>query len=221
MRKIIDAGHGDHDSGAVSIDGKHLEKNIALAVSLRVFELLKPYGFVTATRHDDSFVTLSGRASMANSRDCDLLSIHCNAGGGHGIEVFTSPGQTRSDPWATEVLEAMHRRVPDQPLRTDIRDGDPDKEARFTVLTRTRKSAILVELGFMDSKEGIKFLTDPANQEKLSLGIAEGTLIHEGIAPVSEVFFPHTELSAPSTVVDLTSAQKLERLWDLHPELHY
>lgn len=212
MKKIIDAGHGAHDSGAVSIDGKHLEKNIALAVALRVKDLLEPYGKITTTRHDDTFVTLSGRAKLANDQGADLLSIHCNAGGGHGIEVFTSPGQTKSDPWATAVIEAMHARCPDQPLRTEIQDGDPDKEAGFTVLTKTKGSAILVELGFMDSANGIMFLTNPENQEKLALGIAEGTLRNAGINPGSE-FHRLNSIPIPDF---LTLEEKVEMLWDAH-----
>lgn len=178
MKVLIDAGHGGKDSGAVSHDGKVFEKDVALTVAKRVHEILSPYGYVLLSRRDDVFLTLSERAEKANAIEADLLSIHCNAGGGRGFEVFTSPGQTNSDPWATRVLEELHARFPNHPLRTDLSDGDPDKEARFTVLTKTRRSAILVELGFIDTPEGQAFLSDPANQEGLAQAIAKGTLRH-------------------------------------------
>ncbi|YCM47035.1 N-acetylmuramoyl-L-alanine amidase (plasmid) [Verrucomicrobiaceae bacterium 227] len=205
MKILNDAGHGGKDSGAVSHDGKVLEKDIALKVTLRVHELLSPHGESFLSRDDDTFLTLTERAEKANLLAADLLSIHCNAGGGRGIEVFTSPGETLSDPWATCVLEELDHDFPDQIIRADFSDGDSDKEQRFMVLTKTRRSAILVELGFIDTEEGQRFLTSPVNQERLAQAIARGTLRHHGIsAPVRP---------------KLTLEQRVERLEQLHAQL--
>jgi len=81
------------------------------------------------------------------------VSIHANAGGGKGVEVFTSPGTTASDPIATKFLESMSCNLPDVKLRLDLTDGDPDKEAAFFVLTKTTMPAILTENFFMDNEE--------------------------------------------------------------------
>jgi N-acetylmuramoyl-L-alanine amidase len=183
MKIIIDPGHGGRDSGAVSADGQTMEKDVVLTVSKRVAEILAPYGEIAMTREDDTFLTLSGRARKANQIGADLLSIHCNAGGGTGFEVFTSPGQTLSDPWATAILDELNASFPNRAIRTDLSDGDPDKEGRFTVLTKTRNSAVLVELGFIDTQEGRFFLTAPINQEELAQAIAKATLRHNGIEP--------------------------------------
>ena len=183
MKIIIDPGHGGRDSGAVSADGQTMEKDVVLTVSKRVAEILAPYGEITMTRDDDTFLTLSGRARKANQIGADLLSIHCNAGGGKGFEVFTSPGQTSSDPWATAILDELNASFPNRAIRTDLSDGDPDKEGRFTVLTKSRNSAVLVELGFIDTQEGRFFLTAPMNQEELAQAIAKATLRHNGIDP--------------------------------------
>lgn len=78
---VIDAGHGGKDPGAV---GKHSkEKNIALAVSLKVGKLindnLKDVQTIY-TRDKDVFVELYKRADIANKAKADLfISIHCNA----------------------------------------------------------------------------------------------------------------------------------------------
>lgn len=181
MKIIIDPGHGGRDSGAVSADGQTMEKDIVLTVSKRIAELLRPHGEIHMTREDDTFLTLSGRARKANNLGADLLSIHCNAGGGRGIEAFTSPGQTASDPWATAILDELHSCFPGRPIRKDLSDGDPDKEERFTVLTKTRNSAVLVELGFIDTEEGRFFLTAPTNQERMAQAIVKATLRHYGI----------------------------------------
>lgn len=183
MRVLVDPGHGGRDSGAVSGDGSLLEKHVVLKIARRVDQLLVPHGAVEMSRDDDTFLTLTERASMANVQDLDLLSIHCNAGGGHGFEVFTSPEQTRSDSWATAVLKELAEEFPERRIRSDFRDGDPDKEARFTVLTRTKRAAILVECGFVDTEEGEAFLRDPKNQERLAMAIAKGTLRANGKTP--------------------------------------
>ena len=73
---------------------------------------------------------------------------------------------------------------------------------------RTRKSAILVEMGFLDTEKGQRFLTDPANQERLAQAIARGTLRHHGL-----------DRAAPTKVVSLTLEERVTRLEKLHPEL--
>ena len=153
---IIDPGHGGHDPGAIGPGGMQ-EKEIALAVSLEIHRQLTAQDFpARCTRTDDTFRPLSWRAQFANERNSALLvSIHLNAGGGTGFEVFTSPGQTRSDQAATAIISSMRQEGPyaDQRARLDLADGDPDKEARFTVLTKTTGPAVLVELGFIDTSE--------------------------------------------------------------------
>ena len=78
---VIDAGHGGHDSGAVGRRGK--EKNINLNVALKVGKLIEHNckGVkVIYTRKKDVFVTLDGRARIANNAKADLfISIHTNS----------------------------------------------------------------------------------------------------------------------------------------------
>ena len=80
---VIDPGHGGHDAGCISADKKTYEKNIALDIakrlSLKINESL-PGVKVVLTRSNDTFVTLSGRADIANEIGADLfISIHVNA----------------------------------------------------------------------------------------------------------------------------------------------
>lgn len=75
----LDAGHGDHDYGAV-FNG-HIEKNINLAVALKVGKLLeKSSGIeVVYTRKSDQLLDLIERANIANKADATIfVSIHCN-----------------------------------------------------------------------------------------------------------------------------------------------
>lgn len=91
---VIDAGHGGHDAGAVGAISK--EKNINLKVALafgRYVEQNCPDVRVVYTRKTDVFVTLNGRADIANKAKADLfISVHTNAverGYVKGFEVYT------------------------------------------------------------------------------------------------------------------------------------
>ena len=80
FKVTLDAGHGDHDFGAV-YSGR-VEKNINLAIVLKVGRLLEqnPKIDVIYTRKTDVFIDLIERANIANRADANIfVSIHCNA----------------------------------------------------------------------------------------------------------------------------------------------
>ena len=108
--------------------------------------------------------SLSFRVTTANYRKATLfISNHANASPTHrarGWEVFTSPGNTGSDQFATILHSEMRKKFPNIVYRTDTTDGDVDKEARFTVLTRTKMPSVLVENGFFDNYEDAVWLTE-------------------------------------------------------------
>ena len=92
---VIDAGHGGKDPGAQNATKKVNEKDIALSVALRTGELIHqrhPEVKVVYTRKTDVYVTLNGRADIANKAKADLFfSVHCNAAESrkaYGAEVF-------------------------------------------------------------------------------------------------------------------------------------
>lgn len=80
FKVTLDAGHGDHDYGAVY--NGHIEKNIALAVVLKVGKILEKSSDIEViyTRKSDQFIDLIERANIANRADANIfVSIHCNA----------------------------------------------------------------------------------------------------------------------------------------------
>jgi len=80
FKVTLDAGHGDHDYGAVY--NGHIEKNIALGIVLKVGKILEdqPNFEVNYTRKTDVFIGLVERANIANRADSNIfVSIHCNA----------------------------------------------------------------------------------------------------------------------------------------------
>ena len=80
---VIDPGHGGHDPGCISADRKTQEKIVALDIAQRLSRKIGeslPGVKTVLTRSDDKFVTLSGRADIANDLGADLfISIHVNA----------------------------------------------------------------------------------------------------------------------------------------------
>ena len=89
---VLDAGHGGHDPGRPTKNG-YTEKGIALKVALLIGKHLESNKDIKViyTRKTDVFVTLRGRAKIANDADADLfVSIHCNAHNtqAHGTETY-------------------------------------------------------------------------------------------------------------------------------------
>ena len=80
FKVALDAGHGGHDYGAIYHG--HIEKNISLAVVLKVGKILEKNSGIDViyTRKTDVFIDLIERANIANRADATIfVSIHCNA----------------------------------------------------------------------------------------------------------------------------------------------
>lgn len=155
---ILDNGHGKLTPGKRSpvYDGEQLmEYEFTRDIVKRLVTMLKWAGIehhVLVPEIDD--ISLPERVRRANVWDGNAvyLSIHANAGGGHGYEAYTSPGQTKSDEIATVILDSFANVFPEATPRLDISDGDADKEAKFYVLVKTSMPAVLTESFFMDNK---------------------------------------------------------------------
>ncbi len=92
-RVVIDPGHGGHDTGAIGKKGTR-EKDVTLAISLKLAEELRERGLeVILTRDDDRYLKLEERARLANEARGDLfISVHCNSATNRrlrGIETYT------------------------------------------------------------------------------------------------------------------------------------
>ncbi|MBW8242511.1 N-acetylmuramoyl-L-alanine amidase [Muricauda oceani] len=172
MTILIDNGHGGIINGVYQTAGKRSpvwndgsqlfegEFNRAI-VNQIIQELTKlkiNYVNIAPEYWDVRLETRVNRANKYSPTESFYLSVHSNAGGGHGSEIFTSLGDTKSDQIATIFGNEFIKKFPDRTLRTDFSDGDLDKERRFYVLTRTRMPAILTENFFMDNEEECKTL---------------------------------------------------------------
>lgn len=108
---VIDAGHGGRDAGAVGLISK--EKDINLKVALAFGQLIErnqPKVRVIYTRTTDTFVTLQGRADIANRAKADLfISIHTNSVASNKHNVSGAETYTLGMHRAAENLEVAKR----------------------------------------------------------------------------------------------------------------
>lgn len=123
-------------------------------------------------------ISLADRVKRANSlpdaKKSIYVSVHNNAGGGQGTEVFTSKGQTKSDVIAEEIIDAISTQYPLRKMRLETSDGDKDKEENFYVLRHTSMPAVLLEYGFFDNREDYDWLSNPCTIELLAKATIEG-----------------------------------------------
>ena len=123
-------------------------------------------------------VDLDARVDIINTycrefgkNNCLLISLHMNMGKGTGFEIWTSPGATKSDKYASRFAEDYRDAFPDEHIRKDETDGDIDKESAFYILVNSRCPAILPEWLFYDNPKDWAIQKDPVMQERYALMI--------------------------------------------------
>ena len=110
-----------------------------------------------------------GEQCRVNGLKCYVNSIHANAfrdESVHGIEVFTSVGQTISDPIATVVYTELAKLG--RKMRPCFHSGDPGKEADFYILVNHPYAALLTECGFFTNKKEAEWMMDQTNILRLA-----------------------------------------------------
>ena len=130
-------------------------------------------------------ISLSERVKKANeiyksNKYCYGISIHSNAASTNtigkgsnatGFEIWTSPGFTKSDPIAEIFADTYIKRFKDVKFRSDLSDGDKDKEANLYMLTKTNCPFILIENLFYDNRKEAEFLNSPNGQTQIAVCI--------------------------------------------------
>lgn len=191
MKILIDNGHGIDTLGKRSPEGGELREYLWSRQTANILiDMLRQRGLdAELLVPEDTDISLGKRCARANAF-CDrfgvanvlLVSLHLNAAGmgykwrqGRGWEAWTSPGPTRSDLLAECLYDAAKKHLPTgTPLRTDLADGDRDKESRFQILTGTRCPAVLTENLFMDNREEAAWLLTTEGMHTIALLHADG-----------------------------------------------
>lgn len=169
---ILDPAHGANVKGKCSPDNRHREyrwsrdrvKSLSLALTSLGYEV-----YVTTSSENEP--GLSARKNFATQiRKGErklLLSLHNNAAGNgvwmspRGVEVYTTPGVTKSDICADYIIRQLSKDFPEMKMRYN-KDVylERDKEAKFTVLMGADYMGVLIEWLFQDNKDDVELLTN-------------------------------------------------------------
>ena len=182
---IIDAGHGGFDGGATAPDGT-TEKDINLAVSLKLEKILTLYGYdVIMLRDTDTALNTEGDTTRSKKRsdimnryavmeanpDSIYLCIHQNnfsASYCHGAQMF----YCKSTDGSKELAEC---------IQTSLKAVQPDNDRVIKPCTddvyliyNAKTTALLVECGFLSNRDDLLNLKNEEYQMKLAFAISSG-----------------------------------------------
>ncbi|MGM0439913.1 MAG: N-acetylmuramoyl-L-alanine amidase family protein [Chlamydiota bacterium] len=168
---IIDPGHGGKNLGAQGNKGQYIEKNLNLTTAYMLKKHLHKMGYSTLmTRNNDTFISLSKRAKIANKTKAQVfVSIHYNwapTPEAEGIEVFYFRKSSSGRKLAQNTLDKIitSTQVPSRGI----------KPSNFYVLRNTKMPAILVEGGFLSNSKDLKRVADPNYLNLIAWGVACG-----------------------------------------------
>lgn len=169
----VDAGHGGHDTGAMSPHGLP-EKDANLRLAKAVRDELKKRGYrVVMTREDDTAVGLYDRPKVAHEAQADLfVSIHHNAPG-YASNPFAIRSQSvyAWNPLGERLAKAINVRMAaaDPSLR-----NDGVLHANFAVTRNPEIPSCLIEADFITHPDGECAAWDFARRPAIAAAIADG-----------------------------------------------
>jgi N-acetylmuramoyl-L-alanine amidase len=169
VRIFIDPGHGGNDPGAVGNGLK--EKDLTLKIAKKIKSKLTNYENVQVklSRENDTYLTLSERAKMANDWGADIfISIHINAGGGIGFESYIYNGSVSSSTIAYQNI--IHEEI----VKATGWNDRGKKRENYAVLRETKMPAILTENGFIDNTTDANKLKNDSFLDKIAQGHVNG-----------------------------------------------
>jgi N-acetylmuramoyl-L-alanine amidase len=199
---VIDPGHGGIDEGARGPSGLK-EKDVVLDIATRMATHLRRRGCtVTLTRKDDSAVSTTERARIANAaRARALVSIHANS--------FRDPAVDGVETWIADtarvsssvrrasasLAKALQKAVV---RRTRLRDRGVRK-GRYVILRSSKVPTALVELGFMSNPRTERRLASARWREALARALAKAVARECGLkeAAAPKATKKHAVVRAP------------------------
>lgn len=171
MKIGIDMGHSvsGAGTGASSLLTEVVENR---KIGNRLIEILKEKGHTVVNCSVDSASStsnqLSGIVKKANAQKLDLfVSIHLNAGGGHGTETYVYNGSYNGKQANNDKAKAINDAVVNS---CNFRNRGV-KEANYYVLRETVAPAVLIEVCFVDSAEDKQKLNTEAVARAIFKGI--------------------------------------------------
>jgi len=164
LRIIINAGHTklEGGTGAVGFVSESIETR---KISYEVLKQLADTDHeVIPAIFDKSSNNLKQAVTLSNENIADLfLSIHLNAGGGHGSEIYTWKGNQTNR--ARKVLNNL--------ASLGFKDRGIKDGSKLYVIKNTKCEAMLIEVYFLDNKSDID-LFNKNGYEAIAKAIVNG-----------------------------------------------
>lgn len=163
---VIDAGHGGHDPGSLSTDGRYREKDATLQIAKAIRDELLKSGRVRValTRSDDRFLILQERREIARRLHADLfISVHCDSAPGSnasGATVYTL-SEVSSDQVAARLAAKENR----SDIINGVDLGDTSNDVGNILIDLTQRETMNASSRFADilqrqlTGQGIQFKT--------------------------------------------------------------
>lgn len=188
MKIGIDLGHGcAYDGGAV---GLIKEEEIINTVGNKVISKLRALGHnVIECRPSTASSTsnsLNKRCATANNNNVELfVSIHANAGGGVGTEIYTYNAKQHS--YAVNVLNNI--------CSLGFRNRGIKSGNNLAVINGTSMEAMLIEICFVDTQSDVDLYRN--NIENIADAIVKGLV---GTTITTQATTSHVQVNNTSTV---------------------
>ncbi len=183
---IIDPGHGGMDGGATA--NGLIEKDINLAISLNLKDLLSIQGFrVIMTREDDRSLHDDGLTQIARQKRSDMyhrldvmkqnpkaifISIHQNKfeqSSSRGAQIFYSQNLPDSQKLA-DSIQASFQTL----LQPDNKREIKAAQNNLFLLYEAQIPAVMVECGFISNPEEAANLSSQEYQKQVAFAVSQG-----------------------------------------------
>ncbi len=184
LRKLQSA-HGGDDPGKIGVN-KEKEKDVNLAISKKLFQVLNEQGYkVVLTRSEDVVLgdgdkfskisDLNKRCEIVNNayeenNKCIMVSIHQNSftqTSVHGAQSFYFQRSEQSKLLGETLQKILNEKVNDKEKKAKPNDS-------YYILINSKCPGIIVECGFLSNSDEATKLTNETYQKELAEILSEG-----------------------------------------------
>ena len=184
MRKLQSA-HGGDDPGKIGVN-KEKEKDVNLAISKKLFQVLNEQGYkVVLTRSEDVVLgdgdkfskisDLNKRCEIINNayeenNKCIMVSIHQNSftqTSVHGAQSFYFQRSEQSKLLGETLQKILNEKVNEKEKKAKPNDS-------YYLLINSKCPGIIVECGFLSNSDEATKLTNETYQKELAEILSEG-----------------------------------------------
>jgi N-acetylmuramoyl-L-alanine amidase len=176
---ILDAGHGGHDYGGASNNGKHLEKDICLAIAEKAMALNTNERIrLLLSRQEDVYISPPERVKFTKEKQGDIfISIHVDAETDNkaatGASIFIARNEfanaEKSRPLASALADVFKSNYA-LPVAANLQQ----RNTGIWVLQANDCPAVLIEAGYITNNTDLQYLLSEKGKETIAMNILRG-----------------------------------------------